>query len=83
MAIAGVGIFLSIAGIYLVRTEEGATQKNLLKALARGINASCGLIIIAVDSVDLVADAQDRRDADSARFPAWPSVSSSDCWPAG
>lgn len=47
MAIAGLGIFLSIAGVYLVRTEEGATQKNLLKALARGINASCGLIIVA------------------------------------
>ncbi len=47
MAIAGVGIFLSIAGIYLVRTEEDATQKNLLKALARGINASCGMITIA------------------------------------
>ena len=26
-------------GIFLVRTEEDATQKNLLKALARGINA--------------------------------------------
>jgi K(+)-stimulated pyrophosphate-energized sodium pump len=47
MAIAGVGIFLSIVGIYLVRTEEGATQKNLLAALARGINLSCLLIIVA------------------------------------
>ncbi len=47
MAIAGVGIFLSIAGVYLVRTEEGATQKNLLKALARGINASCAMIVVA------------------------------------
>jgi inorganic pyrophosphatase/K(+)-stimulated pyrophosphate-energized sodium pump len=47
MAIAGVGIFLSIAGIYLVRTEEGATQKNLLKALARGVNLSTLLVIIA------------------------------------
>ncbi|MCU0960358.1 MAG: sodium-translocating pyrophosphatase [Pirellulaceae bacterium] len=47
MAIAAAGIFLSIAGVYLVRTEEGATQKNLLKALARGINASCALIIVA------------------------------------
>ena len=47
MAIAGVGILLSIVGIYLVRTEEGATQKNLLAALARGINASCFLIIVA------------------------------------
>ncbi len=47
MAIAAVGIFLSIAGIYLVRTDEDATQKNLLKALARGINASTFLVILA------------------------------------
>jgi len=47
MAIAGLGIILSIVGIYMVRTEEGATQKNLLTALARGINLSCGLIIVA------------------------------------
>ncbi|MCA9266959.1 MAG: sodium-translocating pyrophosphatase [Planctomycetales bacterium] len=47
MAIAGVGIFLSIAGIYLVRTQEDATQKNLLAALARGINLSTLLIIAA------------------------------------
>ncbi len=47
MAIAAVGIFLSILGIFLVRTEEDATQKNLLKALARGINASTFLIAIA------------------------------------
>ncbi|MFV1964457.1 MAG: sodium-translocating pyrophosphatase, partial [Pirellulaceae bacterium] len=47
MAIAGVGIFLSIFGIYMVRTEEGATQKNLLAALARGINFSTGLVVFA------------------------------------
>ena len=47
MAIAGVGIFLSIIGIYLVRTKEDATQKNLLAALARGINVSTLLIIVA------------------------------------
>jgi inorganic pyrophosphatase/K(+)-stimulated pyrophosphate-energized sodium pump len=47
MAIAGAGIFLSIAGIYLVRTEEDASQKALLKALARGINASSVLVIAA------------------------------------
>ena len=49
MAIAGVGIFLSIVGIYMVRTEEDATQKNLLKALARGINCRpAGLIVVAI-----------------------------------
>ena len=47
MMIAAVGIVLSIIGIYLVRTEEGATQKNLLAALARGINLSCLLIVVA------------------------------------
>ncbi len=47
MALAAVGIFLSIAGIYMVRTEEDATQKTLLKALARGINASSILVIVA------------------------------------
>ncbi len=40
IVLAGVGILLSIAGIYLVRTEEGASQRNLLSALARGIDLS-------------------------------------------
>jgi K(+)-stimulated pyrophosphate-energized sodium pump len=40
MVLAGLGIGLSIMGIFLVRTEEGASQKNLLEALSRGINGS-------------------------------------------
>ncbi len=47
MVIAGLGIFLSIAGIYLVKTDEDASQKNLLAALAKGINLSTGLVILA------------------------------------
>lgn len=47
MTIAGVGIFLSILGIYLVRTSEDASQRALLGALARGINASTFLVILA------------------------------------
>jgi K(+)-stimulated pyrophosphate-energized sodium pump len=46
MLIAGVGILLSILGIFIVRTKEDATQKNLLNALARGINTSSVLIVI-------------------------------------
>ena len=53
MAIAGVGIFLSILGIYLVRTDEDASQKTLLKALGRGINAST--ILVAGAAVGLTA----------------------------
>ncbi|MFA4985469.1 MAG: sodium-translocating pyrophosphatase [Candidatus Brocadiia bacterium] len=47
MIIAGVGIIASILGIFLVRTEEKATQGELLKALSRGINASVIFIAIA------------------------------------
>jgi len=44
LAIAGAGILISIIGIYLVRTEESATQKTLLRALAKGINFSTFLV---------------------------------------
>jgi len=47
MTLAGVGILLSIAGVYLVRTQEGATQRNLLSALARGINGSSVAVAVA------------------------------------
>jgi inorganic pyrophosphatase/K(+)-stimulated pyrophosphate-energized sodium pump len=54
MVIAGVGIFLSILGIYLVRTKEDATQKNLLAALARGINLSTLMVILAAIGLSIV-----------------------------
>lgn len=47
MVLAGVGILLSIIGIYAVKTKEEATQKELLKALGKGINLSSILILIA------------------------------------
>lgn len=48
MLIAGAGILLSILGIFFVRSGEEATQKNLLSALARGINISClGILILS------------------------------------
>jgi K(+)-stimulated pyrophosphate-energized sodium pump len=47
MAIAGVGILLSIVGVYLVKTKEGATQRDLLGALSRGINSSAAMIVVA------------------------------------
>jgi K(+)-stimulated pyrophosphate-energized sodium pump len=46
LAIAGLGILLSIIGVFLVKTEEGADQKQLLGALGKGINVSAGLIVI-------------------------------------
>ncbi|HAM98135.1 MAG TPA: sodium-translocating pyrophosphatase [Marinilabiliales bacterium] len=47
MLIAAVGIFLSIIGIYFVRTKEGASMKQLLRALGLGVNISSVLIAIA------------------------------------
>ncbi|NUQ62677.1 MAG: sodium-translocating pyrophosphatase [Pirellulales bacterium] len=47
MVLAGIGTVLSILGIFAVRTEEQATQKVLLKALARGVNLSSALIVVA------------------------------------
>ena len=49
MIIAGLGIFASLIGIFLVRSGEEANQHVLLKALSRGINAS--VILIAIASV--------------------------------
>ena len=47
MLIAAVGVFLSILGIYLVRTKEGATMRDLLHSLSLGTNVSAALIAVA------------------------------------
>jgi len=47
MVIAGVGVIFSILGVFFVRSGENASQKVLLKALARGINASTLLTLAA------------------------------------
>ncbi|UEA62815.1 sodium-translocating pyrophosphatase [Hoylesella buccalis] len=47
MIIAAVGIFLSLIGIFLVRTKEEATMKDLLKSLSLGTNVAAVLIAIA------------------------------------
>jgi len=48
MVVAGLGIFLSILGIFMVRCKEDATQKNLLRALLFGTLGSSALILVAV-----------------------------------
>ena len=47
MIIAAVGVFLSLLGIFLVRTKEGATMKDLLHSLSLGTNVSAVLIACA------------------------------------
>ncbi len=49
MALAAVGVFLSILAIYLVRTEEGADQGKLIGALSRGLYvSSVGIAVLAI-----------------------------------
>ncbi len=47
LAISGVGILLSIVGIYAVKTGEELSQKALLDALAKGINRAAMLVSAA------------------------------------
>ena len=51
MIIAAVGIFLSLFGIFLVRTKEGATMKELLRSLGIGTNVSACLIAVATFAI--------------------------------
>ena len=53
MMVAGMGIILSILGIFLVRCKEDASQKNLLRALLFGTLGSSVLIIAAVAGLAL------------------------------
>ncbi len=52
MILSAVGVICSIFGTFLVRTKEGASQKQLLGALSRGTNFAA--IVIAIVSLPLV-----------------------------
>lgn len=52
LLLSAVGVICSVFGTFLVRTKEGATQKQLLGALSRGTNFSA--ILIAVISFPIV-----------------------------
>ena len=47
MLIAAIGIFLSIIGIFSVKTKENAKMKDLLSSLSFGTNLSSALIVVA------------------------------------
>jgi K(+)-stimulated pyrophosphate-energized sodium pump len=47
MIIAAVGVFLSLFGIFLVRTKDGASMKDLLHSLGVGTNTAAVLIAVA------------------------------------
>ena len=46
--LAGVGAILSVIGVYLVRTKEGASMRQLIRSLHTGINiSSIGVAIVS------------------------------------
>jgi K(+)-stimulated pyrophosphate-energized sodium pump len=47
MLLAAFGVLASVIGSFLVKTKEGASQKNLLRALRTGTYTSAVLIVIA------------------------------------
>ncbi|TFG85553.1 MAG: sodium/proton-translocating pyrophosphatase, partial [Hyphomicrobiales bacterium] len=51
MVLAGLGILLSILGVYMVRTKEGAGMKQLMGALNRGVFGSSALIVVVAMGV--------------------------------
>jgi inorganic pyrophosphatase/K(+)-stimulated pyrophosphate-energized sodium pump len=51
MCIAAMGVFLSIGGIYLIKSDDNASQSALLKSLGRGINAAT--VAVAIGAVFL------------------------------
>ncbi len=53
MVIGAVGAVLSIVGVFFVRTKEGASPKELLASLGRGVNGAAALI--AVISLGILA----------------------------
>jgi K(+)-stimulated pyrophosphate-energized sodium pump len=54
MIVAGIGILLSILGIFAVRTKEDATMKNLLLSLNIGVWGSSILILAVIAGMALL-----------------------------
>lgn len=48
MLVSAIGILLSIAGVYMVRTKESATPRTLLRALLLGTGGSSALILVVL-----------------------------------
>jgi H(+)-translocating pyrophosphatase len=78
MILAGVGIFLSLLGIYMVRTKDNATMKELMAALMRGVMGSSLLILVAAAGVCYIL-LGNIVDADGEKLVSWLGVFGSIC----
>ena len=78
MILAGVGIFLSLVGIYMVRTKDGASMKELMAALMRGVMGSSLMILVAAAGICWLL-LSDIKDADGVQLVSWLGVFGSIC----
>jgi len=76
MALAGLGIFCSIAGIFAVKAKENANFSQLLKGLHKGVYVASALIVVGAFAL-LWAIFKDSGDV--ANFPAWWGLGLSIC----
>jgi K(+)-stimulated pyrophosphate-energized sodium pump len=74
MVLAGLGILVSIASIFLVRTEEGASQRNLLWALRRGVWGASLLIVLAAALVSWLLLGDVASPYLTSAYPLWVGV---------
>ena len=51
IAIAGLGIIASVFGVFMVKTKEGANQKELIHALDRGIHIASALMVLGAGGI--------------------------------
>jgi K(+)-stimulated pyrophosphate-energized sodium pump len=56
LLVAAAGLLISIGSSFLVRTEEKATQENLLSSLRRGIYTASALVVVAIIVIALALE---------------------------
>ncbi|MBL4809982.1 MAG: sodium-translocating pyrophosphatase [Phycisphaerales bacterium] len=76
MALAGMGIFCSIAGIYAVKAKENANFSQLLKGLHKGVYVASALIVVCAFALLWFIF---KDTGDIANFPSWWGLGLSIC----
>lgn len=56
LLVAAAGLLIGVGCTYLVRTNENATQENLLASLRRGVYAASLLVVVAIVVLGLLLD---------------------------
>lgn len=56
LLVAATGLLIGIGSTFLVRTEEKATQQNLLGSLRRGVYTASALVVVAIIILGLILE---------------------------